>query len=101
MLEEELKRFSIPAPIKPASVTPQGDKQFGTDDAMFRTIYSGITGALSIHAKAIIQSTTNDRVRELFVRLLLEEVDTLDKSLKFGRLKGWLNPTPSYGVFKQ
>lgn len=101
LLEDELRYFSIPGPIRPVGVQAPGDIQFANDDTMFRNAYSGISGALSVHVSAAKRSTTNDRIRNLFVRLLIDEVDTFDKAVKFGKLKGWLNPTPSFGVFVQ
>ncbi|WP_366923791.1 DUF3231 family protein [Metallumcola ferriviriculae] len=100
-LEKELENFCIPAPVKPASVMAQGNTQFENDDTLFRSIFSGVTGALSVHAKALKQATTNDRIATLFKDLLIDEIDTFDKLVKFGKLKGWLNPTPSFGIFKQ
>ncbi|HHX95258.1 MAG TPA: hypothetical protein GX691_05535 [Clostridia bacterium] len=63
---------------------------------MFRVIFSGISGALTVHAKAVKQSTTNDRIRDLFKQLLLSELAALDTTIRFGKVKGWLHPTPTF-----
>lgn len=99
-LEKELRRFGIAFPVRPPAVMPPGAIQAADDDNMLRTIFSGMTGALTVHAKAVKQSTTNDRVRKLFTDLLIQEIDHLDRIIKYGKMKGWLNPAPSFGFFK-
>jgi spore coat protein CotF len=99
-IENELKHFKIAFPVKPPAVRPPAGMQMADDDNMFRNIFAGMTGALSVHAKAVKQSTTNDRIRSLFSDLLVEEIDMLDKTIKYGKMKGWLNPAPSYVIFQ-
>lgn len=99
-LEKELNHFRIAFPVRPPAVRPPAGMQTADDDNMFRNIFSGMTGALSVHAKAVKQSTTNDRIRSLFADLLEEEIDILDSTIKYGKMKGWLNPAPSYGIFQ-
>lgn len=99
-LEKELNHFGIAFPIKPPAVRAPGEVQSIDDDTLFRIIFSGMTGALVVHSKAIKQSTTNDRVRNLFRDLLLDEMDMFDRAVKYGKMKGWLHPAPSFGVFK-
>ena len=50
----------------------------------------------SKHAQAFKQATYNDDIRKFFKDLLLEEMKVFDDFIKFGKLKGWLNPVPSY-----
>jgi len=100
MIERELRNFGIALPVKPPAVRPPGDIQAVDDDSLFRGIFSGMTGALTVHAKAIKQSTTNDRIRDIFKNLLLEEIALLDRTVKYGKMKGWLNAAPSFGIYK-
>lgn len=100
ILEKELRRHGIAIPIKPPVVRPPGNSHTADDDTLFRNIFSGISGALTVHSKAVKQSTTNDAIRTLFRQLLLEELNLLNKTIKFGKMKGWLNAPPSFGVFK-
>jgi len=97
MLEKELSHFGIPVPKRPTSVyVAPPDTTLLDDDHMYRTILTGIQGAASLHGQAYKQCSTNDRIRRIFKELLFSEVDFLDKLIKFGKLKGWLYPTPQY-----
>ncbi|MTI85305.1 MAG: DUF3231 family protein [Firmicutes bacterium] len=97
MLEKELSHFGIPVPKRPTNVyVAPPDTSLLDDDHMYRTILTGIQGAASLHGQAYKQCSTNDRIRKIFKELLFSEVDFLDKLIKFGKLKGWLYPTPQY-----
>lgn len=97
ILEKELEYFGITLPRKPPEVVaPPADTELLEDDYSYRNSIVGIQGALTIHAQALKQCTFNDRIRKLFKNLLLEEIDLLDKFIEYGKIKGWLNPSPSY-----
>ena len=49
-----------------------------------------------MHAQALKQSVTNDRIRKIFRQLLLEEIDIMDRLIILGKLKGWLHVPPQY-----
>jgi hypothetical protein len=38
----------------------------------------------------------NDRLRQLFRKMLMEEVDYFDNLIKYGKLKGWMHHAPLY-----
>lgn len=57
----------------------------------------GFQGALVLQAESFKQSTFNDRIRTIFMKLLIEEIDVLDDFHKYGKIKGWLNTPPGYG----
>lgn len=97
MLEKELQHFGIPMPKHPPNViTPPDNTEILKDEFMFKDITSGMHGAAIMHAQALKQSSTNDRVRNIFQNLLLAEVRMVDKLIKFGKSKGWMHPTPQY-----
>lgn len=97
MLEKEIKRFGIVAPKKPPDVTIYNDQKYlFDDDHIYRTILIGLQGASVLHAQSFKQCTLNARVKDIFRRLLMAEIDLLGRYIKFGKLKGWLNPSPSY-----
>lgn len=101
LLEKELIQFKIPLPNRPPSVKPPGaPTELVNDDNIFRWIFQGIQGALSMHAQSLIECTHNDRVRDIFKALLLSELDMLALAIKYGKLKGWLNPAPRYGALR-
>ncbi len=101
ILKKELQHFGIPLPIRPPSVMPPAKTtELLEDDSMFRTVLSGTQGALSMHTRAVKLSVTNDRIRKFFEHLLLSEIEIVDKMIKYGKTKGWLNPTPRYGIIR-
>lgn len=96
-LEKEIKSFGIVAPKKPSDVTIANDhKHLFNDDHIYRIILIGQQGASVLHAQSFKQCTLNMRVKEIFRKLLMEEIDILGRYIRFGKLKGWLNPSPSY-----
>lgn len=89
--------FGIPMPNKPSGITTSDyNTELLEDDYMFRIILIGIQGASMMHAQAVKQCTYNDRIRNTFKKLLLEEISLQDRFIKFGKTKGWLNPVPTY-----
>lgn len=97
-LEREIVHFGLPLPKKPAKITlTPADTEPFKDDHMYRTIFNGIQGVAILHAQALKESVFNDRVRAVFMGLLDSEIDFVNNYIKFGKLKGWLNPMPIYG----
>ncbi len=90
MLEKELQYFGIPIPNAPGEVTITPDNtEMLNDDHMFRTLIDGMQGALIIHIQPLKECSLNDRVRGIFKKLLLEELDVIDDLYKYGKIKGW------------
>lgn len=102
MLEDELQKFGLPLPVRPPTVKPPETRtETMNDDYMFRTLITGIQGALVFHAQGLKQSITNKRLRKLFRDLLLDEVEIYTNLVKYGKMKGWLNAAPRAGSTKQ
>lgn len=99
ILEKELSRFGIPLPKQPARSIPKSPGQELLEDQyIFRELLLGIQGATSLHAQAFKRCTTNDRVRGIFKKLLLEELDMINDLILFGKVKGWLHPVPNFAL---
>lgn len=97
MLEKELIKYGIPLPKQPSDVVKRAENTTVlNDDYMFRILHIGIMGALWLHSLALKQCTTNDRIRNIFKDLLIDEVKTLDKLVLLGKAKGWSNVVPLY-----
>jgi len=97
ILEKKLIKFGIPLPKQPSEVIkPAVNSTLLDDDYMFRNLYIGIMGALWLHTLALKQCTTNDRIRDIFRELLIDEVKVLDKLILMGKVKGWINVVPLY-----
>lgn len=96
-LEKELDYFGLPLMERPPkSVRPPDNAEIIEDQLMFRDIFTGIQYMFSLHAEALKQTTTNDRLRTMFVKFLHEELDIFDKLAKYGKVKGMLRTTPLY-----
>lgn len=98
MLEKELQYFGIPLPKKPSKVTfTITHTELLEDDYMYRIIINALQGAAILHAQSYKECVVNDKVRGIFKQLLKDELDFIDDFLKYGKMKGWLNPVPKYG----
>lgn len=98
VLERELEFFGVNLPKRPAKITIQPkDTEIFHDDHMFRTLLIGIQGAITFHIHPIKECSFNDRIRDIFVDLLLSEMEILDQMYKFGKAKGWLSEPVMYG----
>ena len=97
-LEKECLHFGIPLPKKTANIVSLSSDMDNviTDDYMYRVLYIGIIGATMMHAAAVKQSLTNDRIRKLFIELLHAEIEIQDKFIVYGKMKGYLNEPPQY-----
>ncbi len=96
-LEKEMDHFGLPLPERPPkNIRPPENAEIIEDNLMFRDMFTGIQFMFQLHATALKQNTTNDRLRTIFSRFLHEELDIFDKLVKYGKLKGWLRPTPLY-----
>ncbi|SFG55778.1 hypothetical protein SAMN05660649_01982 [Desulfotomaculum arcticum] len=101
MLEKELVHFRVPLPNRPPNVMPsRAPTMLMDDDNIFRWVFQGIQGALLMHPQALIECTHNDRIRNIFKELLFSELEMLASTIKYGKLKGWLNPALHYGMLR-
>ncbi|PKM82075.1 MAG: hypothetical protein CVU89_06975 [Firmicutes bacterium HGW-Firmicutes-14] len=69
MLEKELLYFGLPMPKRPPKKSVgNSSPECLEDDHMFRMILAGMQGAAILHANALKQCITNDRIRKIFRR---------------------------------
>ena len=80
----------------PEIIAPSEDTGVFTDDHIYRMILSGMQGAGSMHTIALKQCIFNDRFASLFKTMLSAEIGYYEKLVKYGKLKGWLHPSPKY-----
>lgn len=98
MLEKQLKNYGVPLPKKPGKITLTiSDTEVLDDDYMYRVLMNAFQGAALLHAKSFKESTVCNKIRKIFSQLLKEEINYIDRFIKIGKLKGWLNPAPLYG----
>ncbi|GAB6136885.1 DUF3231 family protein [Halanaerobaculum tunisiense] len=97
LLEIECKKFGLTLPKKPAETMGGFEcNELFNDDEIYRTVLTGLQGASVVHVKSLKQCTVNDRIRNIFKDILLEEIKYYENFIKYGKLKGWLNPCPRY-----
>jgi len=96
VLESLMKEIGIPMPNKPpeqANVTYNIDAI--TDKTIFRDILNRMADTLLIHVNNYRQAASS-YIRESFKKLLTREMDLFDKFFEYGKLKGYLDPNPSF-----
>lgn len=101
-LEEEMDRFGIPLPERPPkTMETKYNAEMINDETMYRNIFVLIEYTIVLHDTAFKQSTTNDRIRNIFKSYLDEELDIYDNLIKYGKLKGWLQQPPMHRKAKE
>ncbi len=96
-LEDISEQHEIPLPERPP-VARKGnaDPEMIEDKFIYRTIFSAIQNAVDLHIRAVVETIRNDKIRELFLRLLQDELEIFDNYLKYGKLKGWIHNNTMY-----
>jgi hypothetical protein len=96
-IEDKLLEFGITLPNKYTPITPNpGSTETMEDNYIFNIVLLGMQNATVLHGTAIQEIIVNDSIRSFFIKLTLEEIDFIDKMLKYGKIKGWLQAPPKY-----
>ena len=99
-LEEKAKKMEVPKPERPPAFNQATiDPEIFTDQFMFRRIFKGIQEAVDLHITAVVETITNDSLRDLFLQYLKKEISIFNKLLKYGKVKGWDHIPPLYKQF--
>jgi hypothetical protein len=94
-IEKELNDLKIQLPMRPPkSVQTDVGSELFEDRFIYKQLYTNIQAAFNIHSRAIFAMIMNDRLRDMFIGFLKEEVDSYTNMVKYGKAKGWLNPSP-------
>lgn len=97
-LEKITQKYGITVPGKnavPPNITisvSEIDDQF-----VYRFIIQGIQAFLQIHLSSFIQST-NPALRQVFKEFFIDEIETYDKFIEYGKLKNWISLPPTYRI---
>ena len=76
ILEKECQKFGIPLPKRPSEVIiAPVSTDLINDDQMYRDIFLGLQGAALLHISAYKQCKLNDRIRNLFKQMIIQELD--------------------------
>ncbi|AGB41505.1 Protein of unknown function (DUF3231) [Halobacteroides halobius DSM 5150] len=96
-LEQEMDHFGLPLPERPPkSIKTTQNAEVISDEMIYRNIMTGQQNMLRLHSSGLIQSITNDRIRNIYLDLIKEEIDILNKFIKYGKTKGWIRTVPNY-----
>ncbi|MFW6410316.1 MAG: DUF3231 family protein [Halanaerobiales bacterium] len=96
-LEEKSAEYEIPIPEKhPSANQITIDPEVIEDRFLYRRILDGIQGSVDLHIRAVLETTRNDSLREIFFDFLQEELGLYNSFLKYGKAKGWVHIVPRY-----
>lgn len=96
-LEKIMLEMEVPLPKRPpVSVKTPADPETLEDVFTYRIVYRGIQEAVDLHLRAIVETTRNDSLRQLFSDFFSAELDMNDRFIKYGKAKGWPHQQPLY-----
>lgn len=98
-LENILLKYGINLPDKyPKNIpTPESKEQYD-DQYIFQSILTSMQNAFTLHGFALQELIINKELEKLFVNIFTEEMDLIDKLIKYGKIKGWVPMVPVYRV---
>jgi len=97
-LEQQLNQFNVPLPERPPKSfkTLERSNKFFSDKFIFQQIFEGCQSYIDYLALVSRCMITNDSLRSIFLGFLYDEASLFDKLCKFGKLKGWIIPSPLF-----
>ena len=102
ILEKEMDHFGLPLPTRPAkSVKTVMNSEPIEDEIIFRDLFTSIQQMLNLHSLGFKQNITNDRIRNIYIKFLKEEIDLFNNLAKYGKAKGWTRPVPMHRAGQQ
>jgi hypothetical protein len=97
-LEQKALSFAVIFPDRPpASMKVSIDPEVLTDSFIYSNIFTGMVEAIDLHMRSVIETITNDGLRDYFIELLKNEIKMFNSFLKYGKAKGWTKVIPIYG----
>ncbi len=97
VLEDKLIYFGLSLPKSYSNITITiEDKNMLDDKFILNLIRAGMRDALSLHISSIQEVLVNDKLRNFFIDLTLNEIDYINKFTKYGKAKGWVYPAPLF-----
>lgn len=96
-IEKKMLYYGVILPKKHGEIIPTPETtELYEDKFMFQTILTGMRNAAVLHGFAVNDCVLNNDVRNLFKSLLYEEIDFINRFIKYGKIKGWIYKTPSF-----
>lgn len=95
VLEKEMDKYHLPLPERPPkSVNYELKGNIINDEYVFRRLFTGIQSFIDGLIRTVKNMVFNTELRKIFLGFLKEELKTYDSICKYGKMKGWLMPTP-------
>lgn len=97
-MEELVEKYGIPFPTRPpAGSNSTIDREIFTDRYIYQTLFEGIQSFFPLLSSGFM-NTTSPTVRKTFKTHLFLTMDLQETIVEYGKLKGYLNEPPAYGV---
>jgi len=97
ILEKELEKYAIQGPqTNRAKINSSVNSEILLDKFLAHDFFLILQEHVEMFLRACVTSTTNDSIRELFLKMLTHTVDRLSNMEKYLKLKGWLETPPLY-----
>jgi hypothetical protein len=96
-LENQFRKYKIesPSPVR-KDVKTSVNTEILTDEFMAGIILFINQELIELGLRGFRSSTTNDSIRGYFKKFTIDIVGVHDRLLKYLKLKGWVDPAPSY-----
>jgi hypothetical protein len=100
-LEKQAEQYNVKTPRRtPAIIKFTANTDEITDAFIFDLILNELTAELYALSRAVISSTTNDTLHDIFTKHLLSHMKHYETLYKYGNIKGWMHIVPSYKTDK-
>lgn len=96
-IEKILTNYGVNLPDKhPKNIPTPKSKENYDDKFMYSALLSSMRNAATIHGFAIQEFVINKDIRKFFKIIYFEELDLIDKIIRYGKLKGWVPMVPVF-----
>ncbi len=100
-LEKQAEKYNVKIPRRtPVIIKFTANTDQITDYYIFNLILNELTAELFSLSRAVISSTTNDSLQQMFMEHLLSHMKKYEVLYKYGNTKGWMHILPSYRTDK-
>jgi hypothetical protein len=96
-METEGKNLKIPVPDQPpVDIKFPASINQVTDKFIYKKVLADMMAELFTISRSVRSTTTNDRLREVFVQDMMTHIRNFELLYQFSKLKGWEDVPPTY-----
>ncbi|MHB1419996.1 MAG: DUF3231 family protein [Bacillota bacterium] len=96
-LEKLMNKYKIPLPTRPPkSANTANPSPVMKDDFIVRQIFTGCQYTIDFLARLSRSFIFDDSLRQMAVKFLENEQSIFDKLCRYAKLRGWIEPQPTY-----